>query len=71
MTQHGKQRRTWPESAVVELIDMIERLNRWPRLGGSDEAEGEYEDWKAAEDLLRRYKPAVAETSSHASEHNR
>ncbi len=65
---HGKQAdRVWPESAVAELVDMIDRLVRYPRVGGSDELDGEYEDWEAANELLRRYKPAVADTSSQAS----
>ena len=47
--------RLWPHSAVVELVAMVERLNQWPRVGGSDETEGEYDDWQAAQELLRRY----------------
>jgi hypothetical protein len=73
---HGKQTplaqgRQWPESAVIELVEMIERLNRWPRVGSSEELDGEYDDWRAAEALLRHYKPAVAATSSHVAEQSR
>jgi hypothetical protein len=66
MSGHGKQARQWPESSVVELVEMIERLTRYCRLGGVVELDGEFEDWKRAKTLLRRYKPAVAQTSSQA-----
>jgi hypothetical protein len=81
LDEHGKYDADWPTSAqidraewlsaVAELVEMIERLNQWPRVGSSIEEEGEYDDWHAAQELLRRYKPAVLETSSHASQQRR
>jgi hypothetical protein len=68
---HGKQAlaRKWPESCVVELVGMVERLTRYCRVGGVEELEGELQDWQAAETLLRRYKPAIEDTSSQAPTH--
>ncbi len=65
---HGKQTQTTgPDPAITELVEMIERLVPYLRVGTSEEADGEYDDWDAAKELLRRYKPAVTETSSQAS----
>ena len=62
----SRPHRNWPESSVVELVDTIERLVEYVALGGPDERVGEFEDWEKAEALLRRYKPALSQTSTQA-----
>jgi hypothetical protein len=53
--EHGKQ--------IEELLDLIERFLDYSCAGTFDQRAGEMELWDASLAVLRRYRPATAETS--------